>query len=238
MNFSEFLSEEEELDLVSAALIEEGVVGSALRAAGGFGGNLIQQSARGAYNVASGAARTVRGVGKIGLGAVQGLTGAGKQGLSSVSSGIGDVASGIGSGVAGAAQAAGALSGVTPTLRAIQAANEKSFFTPTSKRRTGLQKAMGLNSRDPDGDAKKDSADRFEQLKKDYRVAEKAGNRDRMRQIRAEMSKIDPAAYRVLVAKGRALRDENQRKKWADIASRVKGQERPEDFFRRLGSEG
>lgn len=237
MNFSEFLIEDEELDLISEVMLEEGVVGGALRAVGGFGGNLVTQTGRGAANLVSGTARTAGGLAKIGLGAVQGLTGGGKQAGSSLSSGARDVVSGLGTGLKGVAQGVGALSGVTPTIRAAQAANEKSFFTPMSTRRTGLQKAMGLNSWDPDGDEKKDVDEAFAELKSRYRQAEKAGDRDLMRRVRAAMEKTSPEAYKALVAKGRALKAARNNQRWAAVAQSVKSQERPEDFLGRLATE-
>lgn len=237
MDFSGFFNEEEELDLISAAIVEEGVVGGTLRALGGFGGNLISQTGSGVANAVSGTAKTVGGLAKMGLGAVQGLTGGGKQARASLRSGAGDVVSGLGTGLKGIAQGVGAASGVTPTMRAIQAANEKSFFTPMSNRRTGLQKAMGLNSWDPEGDQKKDVEEAFAGLKSRYREAEKAGDRNLMRQIRAAMEKTSPEAYRALVAKGKALKDARGRQRWASVAQRVVPQESPEAFLGRLASE-
>jgi hypothetical protein len=237
MDFSEFIRGEEDLDFLSEALLEEGVVGGTLRALGGFGGNLITQAGRGVGNVASGAATAAGGLAKIGLGAVQGLTGGGKQAGSSISSGAQDVASGLGTGLKGVAQGVGAISGVTPTIRAVQAANEKSFFTPMSNRRTGLQKAMGINSWDPEGDEKKDMDEAFSDLKRRYRQAEQAGNKDLMRRIRASMEKVNPKAYRALVAKGRALKAEKSRKRWDAIGQRVGTPESQDDFFRRLATE-
>lgn len=237
MNFSEFLLDEEELDLISEAIVEEGVVGGTLRALGGFGGNLLSQSARGAANIVSGAGRTAGGLAKVGLGAVQAVTGGGKQAGSSLSSGASDVVSGVGTGLKGVAQAAGAVTGVTPTIRAIQAANEKSFFTPMSNRRTSLQKAMGLNSWDPEGDQKKDTDEAFRELKSRYRKAEQEGNRDLMRRIRAAMEKTNPEAYKALVVKGRARKAERDRQRWASVSQSVGQAERPEDFFRRLSAE-
>jgi hypothetical protein len=237
MNFSEFLREQEEIELLDEALLEEGVVGGTLRAMGGFGGNLITQTARGARNIAGGALGTLGGVGKVGLGAIQGVTGAGRRGASTIGSGISDVASGVGTALKGAAQVAGVASGITPTMRAAQAATERSFFTPLSNRRTGLQKAMGLNSWDPEGDAKKDRAERFKQLKDMYRAAHKAGNFDLKRKVRAEMEKVDLAAYEKEVEKSRAARAERARKRWASFADRVEPVERPEDFLARLSAE-
>lgn len=230
MNFREFFEEEEELDLLAEAIIEEGLVGSALRAVGGFGGNLISQTARGAGNLAVGAGKAARGVGRVGLGAVQGLTGGVRQGLSNIGGGIGDIASGVGSAATGAAQAAGALSGVTPTIRAVQAAGENSFFTPMSNRRTAVQRAMGLNSWDPEGDAAKDSSERFSQLKAAYVKAHKSGDRMAKRRIRAEMEKADPKAYRQLVAKSQVAKRAKTRDAWSHLDS-VSPPQSPEDFL-------
>lgn len=237
MNFSEFLREEEELDLISEALVDEGLVGGALRAVGGFGGNLLTQTATGAYNVGRGAARGARGVGRLGLGAVQGLTGGGRQAAGTLRSGAGDLVHGAGEVLKGTAQAAGALSGVTPAVRAIQAANEKSFFTPMSKRRTGLQRAMGLNSWDPEGDEKKDRDEEFEKLKGHYRHAERAGNRDLMRRIAAMMEKTDPEAFKRLKARGKAIRSARANARWSKLVGDAPKPEDPDDFLGRLASE-
>lgn len=237
MNFSEFLREEEELELLDEALLEEGVIGGSLRALGGFGGNLLTQTARGIGNVASGATQALGGVGKVGLGAVQGVTGGGRKALSSIGSGVSDVASGVGRALKGTAQAAGAVSGVTPTIRGIQAATEKSFLTPMSNRRTSLQQAMGLNSWDPEGDAKKDTSDRFDLLKAQYAQAHKAGDGNLKRRIRAEMEKVDRVAYKAIVAKSQAARAEHGRRRWQAVADRVGNVEKPEDFLGRLATE-
>lgn len=236
MNFSEFLREEEELDLLYEAIVEEGLVGGTLRALGGFGGNLVTQTARGVGNMVGGAGRAVGGIGKVGLGAVQGLTGGGRRALSSIGSGVSDIASGVGTAAKGAAQTAGAVSGVTPVMRGVQAATEKSFFTPMSNRRTGLQQAMGLNSWDPEGDAKKDTADRFQQLKAQYVQAHKSGNSDLKRRIRAEMERVDPAAYKVLVARSKVTRSAREKRKWDDISGRVGEVQKPEEFLGDLAS--
>lgn len=238
MNFSDFLREEEETDLVLDAIIDEGVVGGTLRALGGFGGNLLTQTGRGVANVVSGAAKTAGGLAKVGLGAVQGATGGGRQAGSSIASGVGDIVSGVGTGLKGVAQGAGALSGVTPTIRAVQAAGEKSFFTPMSSRRTALQKGMGLNSWDPDGDEKKETDEAFKELKVRYRQAQQAGDRDLMRRIRAAMEKEHPEAYKSLVAKGRALKAKKSQERWSALAQGAGRQETPEDFLRRLSTEG
>lgn len=237
MDFSEFLREEEELDLITAALIEEGIIGGALRAAGGFGGNLVSQTGRGVYNLVKGAGRGVRGVGRVGLGAVQGATGGGSHAVKTLRAGAGDLMKGAGEILTGAAQTAGALSGVTPTIRAIQAANEKSFFTPTSNRRTGLQRALGLNSWDPEGDEKKDRDEAFKRLRVRYAQAEERGDRNLMRRIRAEMEKVDPEAYEALKAKGRAARSARANEKWKRIVGDARRPEDPGDFLGRLASE-
>lgn len=234
MQFTEFLKEEEDLDLLADAILEEGVVGGTLRALGGFGGNLLTQTGRGVYNIAAGTGQAARGVGRVGLGAVQGATGGFRQAGSSLASGARDIASGVDNAATGFWQTAGALSGVTPTFRAVQAANEKSFFTPMSNRRTGIQKAMGLNSWDPEGDAKKDAAEQFQALKTQYVQARKAGNGDLARKIRAKMEKSHPEEFKALVAKANSLKAAKEKERWAQIASRVKPQESPSSFLGRL----
>lgn len=224
--------------ILDEALLEEGVLSGTLRAMGGFGGNLATQTVRGVGNLAAGAAQALGGVGKVGFGAVQGVSGGGKKALKSVGSGVSDVGYGLGRAIKGVAQTAGAVSGITPTIRGVQAATaEKSFFTPMSNRRTAVQKAMGLNSWDPDGDAIKDVSDRFEQLKAQYIQAHKEGNRDLKRRIRAEMEKVDPKAYRAIVAKSQAARAEHNRRKWKRVADRVGDVDKPEDFLGRLATE-
>jgi hypothetical protein len=237
MNFSEFLREEEDIELLDLALIEEGVVGGTLRAMGGFGGNLITQTARGARNIAGGALGTLGGVGKVGLGAIQGVTGAGRKGASTIGSGVSDVASGVGTALKGTAQVAGAVSFLTPTMRAAQAAAERSFFTPLSNRRTGLQKAMGLNSWDPEGDAQKDRDERFKELKAMYRQAHKEGRYSAKRRIKAEMEKVDEKAYEAMKAKSRVVRKELDRLKWDDIARRTGEPDDPDEFLDGLAAE-
>lgn len=236
MEFSDFLRHEEELDLLAESIVDEGLFGGTLRALGGFGGNLISQTGSGGFNLLKGAGRTARGIGRLGLGAVQGVTG-GREAGSTLASGASDVAAGVGGALKGAAQAVGALSGFTPTMRAVQAANEKSFFTPMSNRRTGVQMAMGLNSWDPEGDAVKDKDEKFGQLKSMFVAAKRSGDRDAMRRIRAEMERVDPAAYKVLVAKARALKSQHERDKWAKFGASASGIEKPEDFLGRLASE-
>lgn len=223
MNFSEFLREEEELEL-----LDEGLVGGALRAVGGFGGNLVGQTAKGVANMAVGAGRTLKGVGRVGLGAVQGLTGGGGKAVSNIGGGVRDVASGVGSALTGAAQTAGALSGVTPVMRGVQAATERGV-SPMSSRRTGLQQAMGLNSWTPD-------ADLFADLKHRYAQASKAGDGDLKRRIRAQMEKADPVAYQELIRKSNVARAERDRLRWKGVADRVQDQEPPEDFLRGLSA--
>lgn len=237
MDFRGFIQEEEELDLLAEAIIEEGVVGSLLRGVGGFGGNLLTQTARGAGNLVRGAGKTAVGLGRVGLGAVQGVTGAGREGLSNIGGGISDVASGVGTAVRGAAQTAGALTGVTPVMRGVQAANEKSFLTPMSKRRTALQQAMGLNSWDPEGDEAKDVKDRFGALKAAYVRAHKAGDGNMKRRIRAEMEKVDPKAYGELVKRSQETRRAKAGSRWSFLDKSTKP-ESPEDYLGRLGAEG
>jgi len=229
MEFSDFVREEEELDLLYEAIVAEGIVGGTLRGLGGFGGNLISQTARGTGNIASGAARAVGGLGKIGIGAVQGVTGGGGHAVSSLKSGVADLAGGVGTAAKGALQTAGAVSGVTPTLRGIQAAGERSFFTPMSNRRTAIQRATGMNSWDPEGDAKKDRTEEFWRLKSQYSQAHKEGNSDLKRRIRAEMERLDPVAYRSLVAQANAAKKKSDRERWSSIRS-----EKPEDFLKGL----
>jgi hypothetical protein len=237
MNFSEFLREEEDIELLDLALIEEGIVGGTARGVKGLIGNVAKQTARGVGNLVGGAGQTVGGLGRVGLGAVQGLTGGGRQAASNIGKGVSDMASGVGSAVKGTAQVAGALSGVTPTIRAVQAANEKSLFTPMSTRRTGLQRAMGLNSWDPEGDAQKDRDERFKELKAMYRQAHKEGRHSAKRRIRAEMEKVDEKAYEAMKAKSRAVRKELDRLKWDDIARRMGEPDDPDEFLDGLAAE-
>jgi len=229
MDFSGFLREEEELDLLYEAIAAEGIVGGTLRGLGGFGGNLISQTAKGAGNIAAGAAGAIGGVGKVGLGVVQGVTGGGHQAVSSIGSGVSDFAKGLGTAAKGVAQTAGAVSGITPALRGIQASREKSFFTPMSSRRTAVQKAMGMNSWDPEGDAVKDRKEEFQSLRQQYAQAHKAGRSDLKRRIRAEMESLDPKAYRVIMAQAHAAKRQKDRERWSDVRA-----EKPEDFLRGL----
>lgn len=236
MDFRGFIQEEEELDLLAEAIIEEGVVGSLLRGVGGFGGNLLTQTARGAGNLAFGAGKTALGLGRVGLGAVQGVTGASREGLSNIGGGVGDVVSGVGTAAKGAAQAAGALTGVTPVMRGFQAANERGFSTPMSKRRTAMQRAMGLNSWDPEGDAAKDIGDRFKALKVAYVKAHKSKDLNMKRRIRAEMEKVDPKAYGELVKKSQESKRAKERSRWSFLDN-VPKPPRPEDFLGGLSAE-
>lgn len=238
MDFSEFLKQEEELDLIYEAIVDEGVLDGTLRAAKGFVGNLAGQTARGVAGGLMGLGKSAGGLGKIGLGAVQSLTGGAKQARVNIASGASDFVRGVGDTVVGATKAAGALSGVTPTIRAMQAAGEDSLFTPMSNRRTGLQKAMGINSWDPKGDKSKD----FEDLKSQYIQARDQGNRNLMRKIRASMEALDAERYKAMVEKGRAYaaRKNNERSqaRWSKVAGKVGKPNGPEDFLGRLASEG
>lgn len=235
MEFREFLKEEEELDLFAAAVLEEGL-GGVLRGLGGFGGNLISQTGRGAYNLAGGLGRTAGGIGSIGLGAVQGLTGGGDA-AKNLASGARDVLSGLGGSALGAAQVAGAASGLTPALRAVQAANEKGFFTPMSKRRTGLQRAMGLNSWDPEGDSRKDSEDHLRELKVRFAKARERGDRRGMRLVRAQIEKHHPEAYERIRARAMQLKADHEGRRWREIGSRVGDVVPPDEFLRGLSAE-
>lgn len=226
MEFADFFLEEEELDLLN-----EGLLGGSLRALGGFGGNLLSQTASGVGNVAVGAGKVARGLGRVGLGVVQGVTGGGSQAKATLSSAGSDIASGIGKGLKGLAQGTGALTGVTPTIRALQAAGEKGLG-PMSSRRTELQKAMGLNSWDPEGDFKKDTEEEFENLKDLFRLASKRKDKDMMRKIKAEMERVDPERYRMILQFAKKRQAESDAKRWKKIVgdSIVK----PEDYLKGL----
>lgn len=233
MDFSEFLKQEEELDLIYEAILDEGVLGGALRAAKGFGGNLVAQTARGIAGGAMGVGKSVGGLGKVGLGMVQGLTGGVKQAGGNIASGASDFARGLGDTAVGLTKAAGALSGVTPTIRAMQAAGEKSLFTPMSNRRTGLQRAIGINSWDPEGDEKKD----LEDLKAQYLQARDAGDGNLKRRIKAEIEARHPKAYQAMRAKGLAVKAKRDRERLELAARRAELPVKPEDFLRRLAAE-
>lgn len=229
MEFADFFLEEEELNLFT-----EGLLGSSLRALGGFGGNLLSQTASGVGNVAVGAGKVARGLGRVGLGAAQGMTGGGSQAKATLSSAGSDIASGVGRGLKGMAQGAGALTGFTPTIRALQASGEKGLGSMSS-RRTGLQKALGLNSWDPEGDFKIDTKEEFEKLKDLFRLATKRKDKDTMRKIKAEMERVDPEQYRIILTFAKRREAESNAKRWKKIVGDkvVK----PEDYLKGLSGE-
>lgn len=241
MNFSEFLRQEEEM-----LLFDEGLMGGAVRAVKGFGGNLVGQTLRGVGNVVTGTAQAVGGVGKVGLGAIQGISGGGlRTAGSTMGSGIKDVATGVGSALKGTAQTAGALSGMTPIMRAAQASKEKRIFQPMSTRRTGVQTAMGMNSWTPEEDAQRDSeeataaaktkaAERWRGLIDQYK---QTNDQNLKRRIKAEMEKMDKKQYDRIVAGSRAARAQRDRLKWRGVEDQVVDQQRPEDFLGRLAAE-
>jgi uncharacterized phage infection (PIP) family protein YhgE len=150
MEFKEFLAREEaklfdsELDQIDE------VLGTALKFLGGVGGNLASQVARGAGNAVSGITRTTAGTGQAALAALQAAGGGTKRAGETFQRARSNLSSGGGSIVRGAAQLAGALSGVSPILRGAQAASEPlgmtGVYAPGSKNRNFTQDLLGLDS--------------------------------------------------------------------------------------------
>jgi hypothetical protein len=151
MEFKEFL-ENEEAKLFDVGLEQmDEVLGTALKFAGGLGGNLISQTGRGLGNLATGLGQSAIGTGQGALSALQAAGGGwNKKGKKTFDSAYSNLEAGgrkLGRGVA---QLAGALSGTTPLLRGAQATSEpmrlSGVYAPSSKNRTKTQDLFGLNS--------------------------------------------------------------------------------------------
>ena len=143
LTFKEYVENKEEID--------ESIVGAA-KFAGGFGGNLLGQSAKGLWNLGKGVTKV--GLGSLGAatdvvkGAAQaslGDTERSSRSLNSAKTRISTVGSGLVDAGKGVTQLAGAATGVTPFLRGIQASSEEGI-SPLSKERNSVQKLLGLNA--------------------------------------------------------------------------------------------
>jgi hypothetical protein len=122
MEFREFLEECERREQMS---LDEFNLLTAPKFAAGAVSNFVTQSGRALGNVAAGTAKSALSATRMGLGGLQIVGGGSEPGWDNVKKGWeGAEKAGLQIG-RGALQAAGALSGVTPLLRAAQAANEK-----------------------------------------------------------------------------------------------------------------
>lgn len=175
MNFSEFLREEDELDLLSEALVDEGL-----------------------WDIGAGMLQSAGGALTVGDEALAKMVGQGQKGR--MGRGASDFAGGIRRAVFG-----------RPQQQAVPQTSSAEEIQAVAKE--------------------------FERLKKAYKQAESMKDRNLMRQIRARMYRVDPAAYAELVAKSKQKRIEAERKKWASAAAAPKP-ERPEAFLGRLSAEG
>lgn len=153
MEFKEWLesSEADDRELIAAA-IDENLLTTPLAFVAGAGGNLISQAGRAAGNAALGLAKGSLGLGQGALGAAQLAGGGKKQAGKTFRKAGSNISSGVGRIARGAAQAVGALSGVSPVLRGAQMASEPAklsgVYAPAGKGRTWTQDLLGLNSWD------------------------------------------------------------------------------------------
>lgn len=151
MEFKEWLedSEADNRELIAAA-IDENLLTTPLAFVAGAGGNLISQAGRAAGNAALGLAKGSLGLGQGALGAAQLAGGGKKQAGKTFRKAGSNISSGVGRIARGAAQAVGALSGVSPVLRGAQMASEPAklsgVYAPAGKGRTWTQDLLGLNS--------------------------------------------------------------------------------------------
>ena len=143
LTFKEYVENKDELD--------ESML-SVAKAVGGFGGNLLGQTARGFGNIIQGPGNAVLGAlgaaGDVVSGSAHAMLGDKEKSSKSfrrAGNRISVAASGVGDTVKGAAQLGGALTGITPSLRAIQASSEEGM-SPLSKDRSSNQKLFGLNA--------------------------------------------------------------------------------------------
>jgi hypothetical protein len=148
MEFRQFLEEQEK---IKKSELEEASLTSPLKFVAGAAANLGTQTARGFGNLASGAVKGAYGLAQTSLGGLQSAGGGWKtKGKESISRGLSNIGSGGVSALRGASQLAGAWSGVSPILRAAQAASEPvdidGIYAPASKNRTFTQDLLGLNS--------------------------------------------------------------------------------------------
>jgi len=128
-------------------------IGSAAKFAGGFGGNLIGQSVRGAGNAIKGVGQAVGGtlgaIGSLGASGAFGLLGNKDKVRERLKKSGEHISDNIGGGlkniIKGIIQVGGAASFITPTLRGFQASQEKGV-SGFNKNRNAAQKLLGLNS--------------------------------------------------------------------------------------------
>lgn len=142
LEFKKYINEE----------IQKESITDPLKFLGGFATNLVGQGLRGAGNLIKGGAETVAG----GISSASNLVSAGvyellgnkkqaSQNVKNFGSGISLIGKGLKGIVKAVIQLGGAASGITPTLRGFQAANEKGI-SGFNKNRNSTQKLLGLNS--------------------------------------------------------------------------------------------
>jgi len=175
MNFSEFLLEEEQLDLLSGALLDEGL-----------------------WDIGAGLLQSAGGALTVGDEALAKMVGQGRKGR--MSSGFGNLTGGIRRALVGRPQ------------------------QPAAPQRSAAADIEAV-------------AKEFERLKGAYKQAASMKDKNLMRQIRARMYRVDPAAYADLVARSQQKRKEAERKRWASVAAAPEP-ETPEGFFGRLSAGG
>lgn len=175
MDFSDFLLEEEQLDLLSEALVDEGL-----------------------WDVGAGLLQSAGGALTVGDEALAKMVGQGRKGR--MSQGFGNLAGGLRRALVGRPQQSAA------------------------PQRSSAAEIEAV-------------AKEFERLKGAYRKAEAMKDRNLMRQIRARMYRVDPAAYADLVARSKQKRLEAEKRRWASAASAPKP-ERPEEFLGKLSAGG
>jgi hypothetical protein len=143
LNFKDYLEKE----------IKEESVSGAAKFIGGFGGNLVGQGLKGSSNVLKGVGRVAKGIAAIPVNtttaAGYGLLGNKEktiEKIKDIGTNIGsDLVGGLKNVVKGAVQIGGAATLVTPTLRGLQASNEKGL-SRLNRNRNSVQRFFGLNS--------------------------------------------------------------------------------------------
>lgn len=150
MEFKEFLDkEEEELFESNIDQLDE-FVGTGLKFLGGLGGNFVSQAARGLGNATVGLGQSMIGTGQGVASALQAASGGLKKGRETIGKATSNWAGGGEKIARGIAQLGGALTGVTPVLRGVQAASAplrvSGLYAPASKNRSRIQDLFGLDS--------------------------------------------------------------------------------------------
>lgn len=181
MEFSDFLLEEEELDFLSEAIVDEGL-----------------------WDVAAGLGRSVGGAMGVGDELIARAMGQGKKG--ELRRSLGDIGGGFHRAVFGKPSA-------KPT---------EQTPAPTQARTATPEEIKAVR-------------DEFERLKVAYKQAEKMGDRDLMRRVRARMLRVDPAAYTDLMNRSIEARKRRERQRWSFLDD-VPMPTKSHDYLNSLGT--